>query len=184
MWVTENWIPAAAIFAAIGVVLLFAWSNSGRGLQLLLGIACLAMIGGAYAIDAAVVTESERVELRTRDLIDAFRRKDREAVMGYFGADAIALKAIVVGALELVDVQDDLRVTDIEVKVTGNTATIHFRANATIEVIGHGTAGYQPSRWLLTWEREDGEKGEWHCTEAQRLNPVDGSEMGTLERRT
>jgi hypothetical protein len=180
-WITQDWIPAAIVLGTIGAILLFTWSATHRGLYLVLAGGCLALIGGAYLVDRAHVTDAEQVAERTLALTDAFRREDAAALDGLMGERAAELRAVVTAALLLVDVRDDLRVTDVAVEqLEGDTATIHFRANATIFVVGHGQMGYQPSRWRLTWERE---KGEWRVVAAQRLNPVDGSAMQTLEKR-
>lgn len=180
MWVTQNWIPAAALLGAIAVVLFFTWSSTGRGLHLVLGFLALAMIGGVYAIDAAVETDEEHVERRTRELTDAFQRRDANAVLSYFAKDALLLRGVVATMLGQVVVDDDLRITDVAAEVDGDTAQIHFRANATVAVAGQGSFGYRPSRWRLTWERED---GEWRCSAAQRLSVVGGEELGFLEHR-
>lgn len=178
-WITESWIPAAVVlgFTALGLVITTV--SSGRGIYAIGAVACLALVGVAYLVDEWVVTPSEQVVLRTRSLAAAYVRHSPEDFDEHVSPNAPGIRLMAVGAFNLIDVHDDLRITDVAVQLEdeGKEARIHFRANATIEVRGRGEVGRFPSRWNLDWRRE---KEEWLLVGVQRLHPIDGTEMGLL----
>ena len=83
-------------------------------------------------------------------------------------------------ALKLVRVQG-IDVKDLSVKLfgQGTGATSLFRANGRVTFSGMD-AGHQPSRWKLTWQKE---QGEWKIVDVVRLNPLKDEPMEILENR-
>jgi hypothetical protein len=83
--------------------------------------------------------------------------------------------------MAMVTIQSDMRLSDFQTKLTNENSrgTVHFRANATIAVQGFGDVGYQPFRVILTFQREN---GEWKIIDVERLNPLNGKKMGTLDQ--
>ena len=96
------------------------------------------------------------------------------AVMWDSSADA--------GRRRLRPVDDDLRLTDFQTRVTNqeSRAVTHFRANATLRVQNFGSVGRQPARIELTWAKEG---PDWKIIALRRLNPVKDEEMDVLERK-
>ena len=162
---------------------------SRRQTGYLAGVAlCLALCGLVFVLEGQIVTERERVQQRLFDFAAAFQRDSLQhglvnlAVDGpvphtlsFISDSAADIRQMAVRALELVDVQDDVRISDVRTTLTNDNsrATTHFRASATINV-AMGNVGRQPTRWELTWRREE---GEWRVLRAQRLNFMTGEPL-------
>lgn len=178
MWFTEDpWPPMllCGIGMLIGVGL---WANSKRVLHLSVAVFSLLCAGVIFAIEQAIITPAEEVELQVLRLCDEFRRKDPKT-LDHFSPTAPELRALAENGMVMVTVGDDLSVTDFQTKVTnqGSRAECHFRANATISVNSFGSAGRQPARIILTWAKEG---ADWKIIGVKRLNPINGQEMGVL----
>jgi hypothetical protein len=166
MWFIEDALTPAAILAAAGVFAILSGWSAGRTRTAVIGFLMLVLGAASFGIDAMILTERERLETELRQLCDDFRFK-RAGTLDYFATPA--LKAMVTAALALVTVEDAPRITDVRTEITnqGSRAQMHFRANATIKV-GGDYAGYQPTRFRLTWSREpDG----WKIINVTRLHP-------------
>jgi hypothetical protein len=155
------------------------WNKDGRQLYFNLAVAFLAMTGGIYAVERAIVTEGERLQNDVVDLCQQFRRQDPN-ILEHFSNTAPELKKLCESAMETVKVHDDLRLSAFETTFTGNQsqAKVHFRANATIST--SDASAYHPFRCVLTYRRE---AGQWKIIQVERLDPINGSPMGTMERR-
>jgi hypothetical protein len=178
MWFTETPWPPILICSVFAVCLVAMWqANRRTGTVLAAGLLVIASVA-IYFVEQAIVTESEQLEAAVIDLTDAFRRNDQKTMLSFFSKSAIAEQLAVIGAMKLVDVGKDLRVTDdyVQFKAENSRAILHFRANATIKLSGRDF-GKQPSRWELTWQRE---ADDWKIIRVQRLNPINGKPMGTL----
>lgn len=178
MWFTEDaWTPMA-LLAVGAVICLGLWNTSRRKGYLLAAAGFVLACGGAWVVEKSVVTDREQLELLVQNLCDDFRRKDRRT-LDYFAAQAEPLREMAEDAMELVDVQNDLRVTDFETELTNNNsrARVHFRANATLAVKAIGNVGRQPFRAIIEWQRE---AGAWKIVNIRRLNPLNGQEMPVL----
>ena len=187
MWFTETPWPPILIFCVFGVLLFLGWVSQ-RKTGYLAGVAlCLALCGLVFVVEQQIVTETERVEQRLLDFTAAFQRDSLQrgllnAVIGG-GPELESLKflqgdevrRLATHALDLVDIQDDVRISDIRTKMSNkdSRAITQFRASASVTVSGYG-AVRQPSRWELTWGKED---GEWKVLRATRLNFMSGQPM-------
>ena len=178
MWFTENAWPPMLIAGLAALVCLAMWNSNRRGVLLAAAVGCLLLCVGFFFLERAIVTEGERLQMIVVSLCDDFRNK-RPATLNYFSNTAPVLKVQVLAAMALVDVDKDLRLTDFQSHVTNQNSrgTVHFRANATMSVTGHGNVGHQPARLNLTFQRE---QGEWKIIEVERLNPLTGEKMGLL----
>lgn len=178
MWFTENPWPPILIAGVLALICLAVWSSSRRSLFLMLAIAFGASCGGIYFLERAIVTEGERVQQRVVQLCEDFRDK-KPVVLDYVSDSRPALKVLFGTALATVTIRD-LRLSDFQSTVTNENsrATVHFRANATVNVVGYGDVGYQPARLILTFQRE---KGEWKIIEVERLNPLNGKRMEVMD---
>ena len=187
MWFTETPWPPILIFCVFGVLLFLGWVSQ-RKTGYLAGVAlCLALCGLVFVVEQQIVTETERVEQRLLDFTAAFQRDSLQrgllnAVIGG-GPELESLKflqgdevrRLATHALDLVDIQDDVRISDIRTKMSNkdSRAITQFRASASVTVSGYG-AVRQPSRWELTWGKED---GEWKVLRATRLNFMSGQPL-------
>ena len=187
MWFTETPWPPILILCVIGVLLFLGWVSQ-RKTGYLAGVAlCVALCGLVFVVEQQIVTETERVEQRLLNFTAAFQRDSLQrgllnAVVGG-GPELESLKFVhgdevrrmATQALDLVDIQDDVRISDIRTKLTNkdSRAITQFRASASVTVAGYN-AVRQPSRWELTWGKED---GEWKVLRATRLNFLSGQPL-------
>lgn len=188
MWSTDNglavfidgnsgWLMVVCLVAA--AALFTAWYG-GRRAKPLIAAGMMALLGAGLAVaDHAIVTPAERVESAVYGLTTSFQQQDLDRTLSYVSARQIGLRTMIAAGMKLVEVEDDLRVTDMQVELSaGNSrATSHFRANATLDSPIYGNLGRRPSRWLLTWQLEE---DEWRVIKVQRLNPINGDEMHVL----
>ena len=187
MWFTETPWPPILILSVLSVLLFLGWLSQ-RKTGYLAGVAlCVALCGLVFVVEQQIVTETERVEQRLLDFTAAFQRDSLQrgllnAVVGG-GPELESLKFIqgdevrrlATHALDLVDIQDDVRISDIRTRMTNkdSRAITQFRASASVTVSGYN-AVRQPSRWELTWGKED---GEWKVLRATRLNFMSGQPL-------
>ena len=187
MWFTEDaWSPII-LCMVVGVIFLIAWSTSQRP-RYLIAIPVIAILAVViYFAERAIVTDREHVEASLLDLINTFVEESQvigtsgnevppdTKCLEFFSAQNVTDRARVSAALVFVSVNDDIRVTDVSIKLTNeNTRAItHFRANATFSATGLD-GGYHPSRWELTWQKEG---DEWKVTRTKYLNIMTGDEQ-------
>lgn len=179
MWFTENPWPPMLIVGLIALVYLVMWNANRRGLHLVIAFFLLLSCGGIYLLERAIVTDGEKLQLRVRQLCEDFRVK--KDVSDYVSDSHPGLKLMFQTAINLVTVQSDMRLSDFQTTFSNENSRgkVHFRANATINVVGVGDVGYQPARLNIIFQREN---GEWKIIEVERLNPINGKKMDTLEQ--
>jgi hypothetical protein len=180
MWFSENPWPPMIIAAILAAVFLLMWNANHRGLHLVVAALFALLCGGFYFLEQAIVTEGERLQQRVVQLCEDFRDK-KPTVLEYVSDTAPQVKLQFASALVMVTVGKDLRLSDFQTALTKDNTegTVHFRANASLNVVGVGDVGYSPARLILTFQRE---KGEWKIIKVQRLNPLNGKEMDVLEQ--
>jgi len=181
VWFTENAWPPMLIAGLAALVCLALWNSNRRSIHLVAALGCLLLCAGFYFLERSIVTEGERLQKIVASLCDDFRKKN-PATAEYFSKAAPEYKALVLLAMAMVEVREDLRLTDFQTNLTNQNSrgTVHFRANATLSVVGHGDVGHQPARIVLTFQRE---QGEWKIIEVERLHPLTGVKMQTLARQ-
>lgn len=179
MWIAENPWPAMIVASLAALVCFGLWKNDRRQLYFNLAVAFLCMTGGIYAVERAIVTEGERLQQDVVQLCDQFRHKDLK-VLDHFSDSAPELKELCKSAMELVKVHDDLRLSAFETKLSGNDsrADVHFRANGTITA--ENISAYHPFRCILGYQKE---AGQWKIVRVERLDPINGTKMGVMDRR-
>lgn len=180
-WFTEDPWPLILLCGVGAFVAVAFWSSSKRVLPLAMAVLCCVLAGGVYLLEAALVTSAEEVEGLVVTLCDQFRRKD-PATLNHFSNSAPELRQLCETAMDMVEVDDDLRLTDFQTRVTNqdSRAVTHFRANATLRVNGFGNVGRQPARIELTWAKEG---SDWKIIALRRLNPIKEEEMEVLSQR-
>lgn len=178
MWFTEDPWPPMIILGICALLALAWWRQNQRLLALGIAVGCLLLAGAVYVVEQWIVTPAELVQQKTVDLCWNFKRKAPETIEA-FSDSAPQLKVLCQTAMSLVNVGDDLRLTDLQARMSNEDtrAITHFRANATVTYMGQ-VGGYQPSRFELTWAREN---DDWKIIAVRRLNPVSGEELGVLD---
>lgn len=187
MWFTENPWPPFAIAGVFALVFAGFWNVDRRNLYLYLAALCLALGGGVFLIERIIVTEREQLEGRVQQLCRDFQAKDPH-VVDYVSASKPDLRLLFAEAQKVFTVGPDLTLSDFRTALTGDRATVHFRANATITILdgGMGNVGRQPARLILTLQRE-GAPGsqkvdDWKIIEVRRMSPFQDKELAPLER--
>ena len=179
MWFTENAWPPMLIAGIAGLICVALW-NADRNSRYLVGaVICLLLTGGLYAVERAVVTEGERLQDDVSQMCDQFRRRQPET-LNHFSDSATDLRTLCDTAMKMVEIEDDLRLTDFQTKFSNNhsRADVHFRANATISVMSFRSP--HPFRGLLTYQKEG---GQWKIVGVQRLDVIRGDKIEIMAPR-
>jgi len=192
MWFTETPWPPVLICTVVGVLCVLAWTARLQTRFLVGAVLALVVAILAIVIDATIETEKERVEAAVYELAATFRDESLKYHAGseFPGNDQIQtfrfiatlgsdIRQLTWRALRLVEVQDSIRITDLDVtmKSHGSRATTHFRANATVTSSAYGGSGHQPTRWELTWQRE---WERWKIIRIRRLDVITGKEISDI----
>ena len=181
MWFTETAWPPIIILMMSAAVMLALWSTSRRALNLIAAALLLVCCGVVYVIEQQIITERERVEVAIHDMAAAFEAADTGATLEFISPRAFDLRLAVQVAIDVLEirVQDDLRITDIDIEMLNeqSRAKAHFRANGTFHVGEYGDVGHQPTRWNVTWQKEG---GDWKVIDVERLDPVRGDPISLL----
>ena len=178
MWFADSPWPTIVALLVATVAFAFAWSRSRRPVIGGLAVACLLLIPAVYFAERAIVTPAEEVEADVLALRDAVVAGDVERTLSFFSATALPERTAVAAALALADVQDDLRITDLDVSTFGvdTQAVSHFRANGTVSSRAFGDHRVA-TRWEVSWRKE---AGDWKLYKIERLNPITGEPIGLL----
>ena len=179
MWFTENPWPPMLIAGLCALICVALWNADRNGRYLIGAIICLLLTGGLYAVERAVVTEGERLQGDVSQMCNQFRRQQPET-LDHFSESATELRALCESAMNMVKIGDDLRLTDFQTTFTNNRsrADVHFRANATITIMGMTSP--HPFRGILTYQREG---GTWKVVDVQRLDVIRGDKIDIMAPR-
>ncbi len=172
MWFTETPWPPIMIFSAIAAGLAAALVTTQQGRYAVGIVALLVASLVTFLVEQHIVTESERVEQAVYDVAEAFQQRDEQRTLSAFSQRAPELQVLAMIALRVVEVRDDLRITDlsVELKNEQTRAFSHFRANGTFHAPGFGDVR-EPTRWDVGWQKEG---GEWRIISVEQLHPVTG----------
>lgn len=189
MWFTETPWPPALGLCVVAVLLFLGWMSQ-RKTVFLVGVAlCVALCGIVFVVEQQIVTERERVEQTLLDFAAAFQRDSMQPgfvnrlplgpdpdSLSYISATAVSVRLLARAALDFVDLPEQVRISDVRTTMSNNDsrAITHFRASATIKAGIDGTGVHHPSRWELTWQREN---GEWKIIRTTRLNFMTGQPL-------
>jgi hypothetical protein len=186
MWFTETPWPPILVLSLIGVLCLLGWLSQ-RKAGYLVGLVVSVLLGGfVFVLERQIVTEREIVEQRLLDFTAAFQRDSLRrgvlnAVLGgpepecfeFISSDEV--RGLALQAIDLVDVQDDVRISDIQTNLSNKNsrAVTQFRASASVTAGGFN-AVRQPTRWELTWGKAG---NEWKVLHATRLHFLSGQPL-------
>ncbi|SFJ55332.1 hypothetical protein [Planctomicrobium piriforme] len=178
MWPSENPWPAVVVCLIAAVALSIAWSQQRRIWLLLAALGALLLGGGAIALDRAVTTPAEIVAENVYGITQAFHDRDLERTRSYISNSAWDVHLLAAEGYNLVQVQDDMRVTDVQVEMLAqNTrARSRFRVNATVNFAGGSSR--VATMWEAKWQPE---KDGWKMIEIIALDPITKEQQGYLE---
>jgi len=189
MWFTETAWPPIIMLGVVGVLLFLGWISQRRSGYLVGVFVCLGLCGVVWFVEQQIITEREIVETRLYDFATTVQRESLQRgvanlILGgpepetfkFISATANDVREFARQALAMVDIQEDVRISDVRTNLTNNQsrATTQFRATATVSVTAYGNVGRQPTRWELTWQREN---GIWKVTRVTRLNFMSGEPL-------
>ena len=179
MWFTENPWPPMLIAGLCSLVCFGLWNSDRRNLHFFLAIGFILLAGVLFAVERAVVTDGERLQVQVAQFCDQFRKRD-PATLAHFSETAPEFRQLCQKAINLVEIGNDLRLTDFSTTFSNekSRAAVTFRANATISAMGF--SGHHPLRCILTFQRE---AGAWKIVDVQRLDPIKGDKMDIMEAR-
>jgi hypothetical protein len=173
MMFTENPWPPMLIAGLAALVFVALW-NKDRNSRFLGGaVFCVLLIAGFFLFERAYVTQGEQLQADVALLCDQFRHRQPETLT-HFSESAADFRELCNKAMNMVEIDNDLRLTDFHTTFTNNNsrANVHFRANATISAMGF--KGHHPLRCILTYQKEG---GTWKIVDVQRLDPIKGDRM-------
>jgi hypothetical protein len=175
MWFTETPWPPIAVLSFALLVCLFVALQTQRGKWLVAAGLCIVLGIAVWFVEAAIITPAEQVEANLLAMIEAFQKNDEPGTLKYISrapasAGLVALAKI---GIQTVDLKEDYRVTDLQIKTLANhtAATSHFRVNATLLLATQGNMGHKPFRFNGKWRIEG---GDWRLTEIEELDPING----------
>ena len=179
MWFTDTPWPPILICVVIGVILFLVWSSNKRGMYLLAAGGTIVAAAMVFVVEQIVITEAERVEANVYALADAVKADNIDQTMSFFSERAGGGRAKIATAMSLYDIDDNMRITGLQVEIiaANSIGTSRFRANGMVTGKGSGIRGRGTTRWLLTWSREE---GEWKITDVKRLHPFREETMELL----
>jgi len=181
MWFTENPWPVVVICLIVTAIFAARAIQTGLGRNwLLVGLGVLLAVG-TYLAEQSIVTPAEEVELRVHEAIDHCIEGDVNSVLGMISEGQPGMRVLAMAGLSMADIHDDMRITDLNVRMTAQNsrAISHFRANGTISAGGVSMTGHATTRWEVTWQQEN---GEWKIVDITRLHPINGEPMEVLRR--
>ncbi len=180
-WFTENPWPVVVACVALGSIFLGMGLQGNRKRNWGIGLIFFLSAGMVYYVESIIVTEAEKVELAIHESVQACIDGDVEGVLEHVSVNNIVLQGVVRAGLALVDIHEDMHVTDLSVTMlAGDTrAKSHFRVNGTVSLNKLNHQGHAATRWNVTWQKEG---GEWKIIEVDRLDPVTGQSMNILKQ--
>ena len=181
MWLTENPWPPMFLCGVVAALCVITWYQRQQARYLGGALLALVLAGAGWMIERMIVTAGEHIESAVYAMTSAFQERDLDRTLSHVSKQAPDVRALVGFGYNLVEVGDDMRVTDVQVKMSGkNTrATSRFRVNATVNSrVGHDF-GHQPSRWETKWQLE-GE--EWRVIDIRELDPLTGEELNRITK--
>lgn len=172
MWLLETAWPPIVILLVLSAVFFSKWKESRKKSLLITSVVMLILTPLIYVVELKVVTENEILEQKVMDFTSNFQQKNLEKTLSFIHEKNKSDEFRVKNSFKVLDVSDDLRITDIRVKISdnGTSGITHFRANASILYQGHDM-GHHPSRWNVYWHKAD---EEWKVIQVDRLDPING----------
>jgi hypothetical protein len=168
----------AIVFLVLAIVLTILWSQHRKSWMLAATTGCLLLIGAAFLYDQAIVTPREQVSDSVLGITHAFRDRNLDQTLSYVSDSARDIKLLIGNAYNWVQLQPDMRVTDIQTELIagGARARARFRVNGT--VLFSGGTDRVATLWESKWQDED---GQWKLIEITPLDPVTGEPESYLD---
>ncbi len=178
MWFAEIPWPPIIISLVLSAVFFSRWNQKRKQFSLVIAIVLLVLSPGIYLIEQNIVTEKEKLEEIIYGLSHAFQQGQVKESLFYVHKKNLVDKARIKKALKYIEVGDDMRITDLRIKISQDdalSATTLFRANATIS-FRNNSLGYKPSRWKISWYKDG---SAWKIIQIEQLHIVNGKTINT-----
>lgn len=179
MWPSENpWPLIIALLIAI-VGLLIVWYQQRRMQLLAVAGLFLVLAVAAWGYDAAVETEREKVIDNVYGVTRAFQERRMEDTYNYVSDSARDVRLLFGTAFNVVQVQDDMRVTDVSAEILAQEtrAKSRFRVNATVQYAGMNDR--VATLWEVKWQREP---AGWKMIDVTEFHPVTGERLERIDQ--
>ena len=172
-YISDNPWPLIVLFAGIAVVAFIVGSSGGRRVAAV----CVLLAIGTYFLEQYLVSPQEMVESEVQTMLEHFKSRDLNAITNQIARDSQGLATIAEQGLDLVDLSESFHIKSMQVTINNaDSATAMVRANGSVTLRKNGGGTHSlPNFWKTVWRLES---GQWKLTEATRLNPVNGTEMG------
>lgn len=179
MWFAESAWPTLVVLAVLAALLFSAWSTSKRGYLLVAATVCVLLMPLFWWLETVLITPREKVEQSIFEITSAFQQKRLDDTLTWISPQAPHLKLLVLGAIKIVDVSDDMRVSDLQIKLSNedSRAVSTFRVNARVGLVGTADRQHHPTRWEADWRLEG---GEWRMIQLTELDPMTGEQLNRL----
>lgn len=185
MWLTESSWQLIVLCLMGTAVFIGLYSKTPLRKYLIGAVGCVLLGAVVFVVERMIVTESEQVEKNVYDLAAACVAGNIDETIEFVDPQEIVIRETIRNGMKMVDVKEDLGVTDLNVKLApgGQTATSHFRANGTVSLspstnqLSLDYAQHVSTRWILTWRKMD---TGWKITDLQRLSPLTGDAISPL----
>jgi hypothetical protein len=168
----------AIAFLVLAIVLTILWSQHRKGWMLAATAGCLLLTGAVFLYDQAIVTPQEQVTESVLGITHAFRDRNLDQTLSYVSDSARDVKLLIGNAYNWVQLQPDMRVTDIQTELIagGARARARFRVNGTI--LFSGGTDRVATLWESKWQDEE---GQWKLIEIIPLDPVTGAPESSFD---
>lgn len=178
---TQDPLIPILLCAVAAALLAFRWHATSRGGYLGGAVAVLLAAVAIYFFEQQYITPAEQIEAHLHDMAVAVVNDDAERALSYFSPQAAREKIAVGGAMAIYEIDDDLRITDVNVEMRSQQTLgyCHFRANGTISHKMSGISGHGATRWMYIWRLE---AGEWKIIEMQRWHLVRDEQIEFLSQ--
>ncbi|MEO2016031.1 MAG: hypothetical protein ABGZ53_16850 [Fuerstiella sp.] len=178
-YITDNPLPLLILIAAVAIVSFLSGVPRGKAFTAVLLLAGI----GVYFLEQYLVSPAEEVEHELHVMLDHFKAENLSGITSQISADSPALAEIAEKGLEVVDLSDTFHINSVDVTVdeAEAEAVAMVRANGKLTLTQNGGATYRiPNYWRTVWKTEN---DAWKLVRFTRLNPVNGTEMGTFSGR-
>jgi 4-amino-4-deoxy-L-arabinose transferase-like glycosyltransferase len=180
MWFAESAWPTLVVLAIIAGWCVRNWTRDARRAWLAGAVLCLVLMPVVWWLEQVLVTPRERVEQNIFAITTAFQQKQRDALLDLISEQSPGLRLLAASAMALVNVDEGMRVSDLQISVLPGEqqAKSRFRVNAVVSGPQGVGRQHQPTRWEADWKLE-GER--WRMTQLIELDPITGERLHRLD---
>ncbi|MFN9720495.1 MAG: hypothetical protein ACK58L_17490 [Planctomycetota bacterium] len=175
-WLTDNPWPLILLLSGTCILLLVSGHSKARGIAVVFAV----LAAGVYFLERSMISAAEQVEQRLEAMHQAFHAEDLTTINAMIADEASHLRETAKRGLELVDLDSGFHLQDVVVTLAddGRSADVELRGNGTVQINSQNMASHIATRWKTKWILQS---GAWKLSEAHRLDPMTGKEIGVLD---